>query len=366
MLDLTASNPTIIGLHYPYGELLSSLVHREALTYEPQPTGLLFARESITRYYAEKGSGVTPDDLILTTSTSEGYSFVFRLLCNPGDAVLVGTPSYPLFEFLGDLEDVKLVPYELVYDHGWQIDFHSLQSAIDGAHRAGTPCRAVLVVHPNNPTGSYVKSHEVEELNRISSAHGLAIIADEVFLDYALTAAPSTTFTSNTNVLTFTLSGLSKTSALPQMKVAWVATSGPAALKADALGRLEVIADTYLSMNTPMQWAIPAMLEQRHDIQRQLLTRIRGNLGELDAQLARQSLCRRLNVEGGWYAVVRVPVMATDEDFAIALLQQTGVAVHPGHFYGFVTDGHIVISLIVPREEFSEGVTRLLPFVAGT
>jgi len=366
LLDLTVSNPTIVGLHYSYAELLSSLVHREALTYEPQPKGLLIAREPIAHYYAEKGSDLTPEDLILTTSTSEGYSYVFRLLCNPGDAVLVCIPSYPLFEFLGDLQDVKLVPYELVYDHGWQIDFHSLQSAIDGAHRAGTQCRAVLVVHPNNPTGSYVKRHEVEELNRICNATGLAIVADEVFLDYGLTAAPSITFTSNTNVLTFTLSGLSKISALPQMKVAWVATSGPAALKADALSRLEVIADTYLSMNTPMQWAIPAMLDQRHDIQRQLLTRIRGNLEELDSQLARQSLCRRLDVEGGWYAVVRVPVMATDEEFAIALLRQIGVVVHPGHFYGFVADGYIVMSLITPREEFSEGITRLLTFVAGT
>jgi len=366
LLDLTVSNPTIVGLHYSYAELLSSLVHREALTYEPQPKGLLIAREPIAHYYAEKGSDLTPEDLILTTSTSEGYSYVFRLLCNPGDAVLVCIPSYPLFEFLGDLQDVKLVPYELVYDHGWQIDFHSLQSAIDGAHRAGTQCRAVLVVHPNNPTGSYVKRHEVEELNRICNANGLAIVADEVFLDYGLTAAPSITFTSNTNVLTFTLSGLSKISALPQMKVAWVATSGPAALKADALSRLEVIADTYLSMNTPMQWAIPAMLDQRHDIQRQLLTRIRGNLEELDSQLARQSLCRRLDVEGGWYAVVRVPVMATDEEFAIALLRQIGVVVHPGHFYGFVADGYIVMSLITPREEFSEGITRLLTFVAGT
>ena len=203
LLDLTVSNPTIVGLHYSYAELLSSLVHREALTYEPQPKGLLIAREPIAHYYAEKGSDLTPEDLILTTSTSEGYSYVFRLLCNPGDAVLVCIPSYPLFEFLGDLQDVKLVPYELVYDHGWQIDFHSLQSAIDGAHRAGTQCRAVLVVHPNNPTGSYVKRHEVEELNRICNATGLAIVADEVFLDYGLTAAPSITFTSNTNVLTF-------------------------------------------------------------------------------------------------------------------------------------------------------------------
>ena len=360
LLDLTASNPTTVGMHYPQEELIRAMVSRESLTYEPAPKGLLPAREAIAAYYTEKGSAVDPDGLILTTSTSEAYSFIFRLLCDPGDAVLVPTPSYPLFDFLADLNDVKLVPYELVYDHGWQIDFHSLRSAIDRAHARP---RAVLVVHPNNPTGSYVKSHELHDLNDICSAQQLAIIADEVFLDYSV-GPPELTFTANNDALTFTLSGLSKISALPQMKVAWVTASGPQAFKADALARLEVIADTYLSMNAPIQYAIPAMLGERQSIQSQLLGRIKSNLAVLDERLARQTLCSRLVVEGGWYAVLRVPALGSDEDLAIALLHETGVLLQPGHFYNFATDSYLVASLITPAEQFAMGMERVLEYLA--
>lgn len=360
LLDLTASNPTTIGLEYREDKLLRTLVNREALRYEPQPRGLLAAREAIANYYSERAR-IAPEDLLLTTSTSEAYSFVFRLLCDPGDAVLVPTPSYPLFDFLADIQDVKLVPYELVYDHGWQIDSTSLARAIE---RADAHCRAVLVVHPNNPTGSYVKPHEAEELNRICAENGLAIIADEVFLDYSLSEHWPLTFSSNDAVLTFTLSGLSKISALPQMKVAWIAVSGPPTTKSAALARMEVIADTYLSMNAPIQLAVPTMLEERHGIQLQLMQRIRGNLQELDSQLARQKLCHRLDVEGGWYAILRVPVTSSDEDLAIALLQEKGVLVQPGHFYDFAADGHIVVSLITPTDTFRSGMARLLEYVA--
>ena len=278
VLDLTASNPTTVGFQYREEELLKALASPKALTYLPDPKGLPAARAAIAAYYAERGSSVSPDDLILTTSTSEAYSFVFRLLCDPGETVLVPTPSYPLFDFLAELQDVKLAHYELVYDHGWQIDSHSLQTALARLRAAGERCRALLVVHPNNPTGSYVKLHELEELNRICADNQMALIADEVFLDYLLRDQPPVSFSSNRDVLTFTLSGLSKISGLPQMKVAWVAAGGPDALKGDALKRLEVIADTYLSMNAPVQWAIPAMLEERHGIQRQMLQRIRANL----------------------------------------------------------------------------------------
>lgn len=365
VLDLTASNPTTIGLRYRDDELLKALVHGEALTYNPTPQGLLAAREAVSSYYAAHGSQVLPDNLILTTSTSEAYSFLFRLLCDPGDTVLVPAPSYPLFDFLADLHDVKLEPYELVYDHGWQIDFHSAQAAIERASRATSRCRAVLAVHPNNPTGSFVKPREAEELNRICAANEMAIVADEVFLDYSLGKDPPLTFSSNSSVLTFTLSGLSKISGLPQMKIAWIAASGPQPLLSDAMSRLEVIADTYLSMSAPLQWAVPVMLEERHGIQRQLRQRMTGNLAVLDAELALQELCRRLEVEGGWYAVLRVPVVGPDEDLAIALLRETGVLVQPGHFYDFASDGHLVISLITPGDEFAEGIRRLLAFVAG-
>ena len=360
LLDLTASNPTTVGLHYPQEELIRALASRESLTYEPAPKGLLSAREAIAAYYTEKGRPVDPDGVILTTSTSEAYSFIFRLLCDPGDAVLVPMPSYPLFDFLADLNDVKLVPYELVYDHGWQIDFHSLRSPINRA--CARPC-AVLVVHPNNPTGSYVKSHELHELNHICSAQQLAIIADEVFLDYSL-GPPALTFAANKDALTFTLSGLSKISALPQMKVAWIAASGPQSLKSDALSRLEVIADTYLSMSAPIQHAIRAMLGERHGIQSQLLDRIKSNLSLLDVKLAGQTLCSRLVIEGGWYAVLRVPALGSDEDLAIALLHETGVLLQPGHFYNFATDSYLVASLITPAEKFAHGIERVLQYLA--
>ncbi len=365
VLDLTASNPTTIGLRYREAELLQSLANPGVLTYHPSAQGLLSAREAVAAYYAEKGTHVSADDLILTTSTSEAYAFVFRLLCDPGDAVLVPVPSYPLFDFLADLNDVKLVPYELVYDHGWQIDFESLRTAWQSAQVEGALCRAVLVVHPNNPTGSYVKADEVAELARFCTANGLAIIADEVFLDYSLKGPSGPTFAANDDILTFTLSGLSKISALPQMKVAWVVTTGPQAPKREALARLAVIADTYLSMNAPVQLALPNMLAERSHIQPQVLRRIRVNLNELDAKLATQDLCHRLVVEGGWYVVLRVPALGSDEDLAIALLRNCGVLLHPGHFYNFPGEGHLVVSLITKCEEFAEGLSRVLQFIAA-
>ena len=366
LLDLTASNPTTVGLRYNHEKLLQALANPQALTYEPSPKGLLSARQAIARYYAERGLQISPDDLVLTTSTSEGYSFLFRLLCDPGDTILVPTPSYPLFDFLADLQDVRLVPYELVYDHGWQTDFHSLQQAAQKSPN----CKAVLAVHPNNPTGSFVKSAEASELGLLCAENELAIIADEVFLDYSLNGLCAPSFASGfgakdeSQVLTFTLSGLSKIAGLPQMKVAWIAVSGPTDGKREALSRLEVIADTYLSMNAPVQWAIPAMLEERAGIQRQLMARIQTNLAELDRQLAGQKLCNRLDVEGGWYVILRVPVTGSDEDLAIALLRRTGFLVQPGHFFDFARDGYLIVSLITPEDVFRTGMGRVLRCVA--
>jgi aspartate/methionine/tyrosine aminotransferase len=364
LLDLTASNPTTIGLEYREEELLRPFANREALRYEPQPKGLLSAREAIANYYAEHGVAVSPDNVVLTTSTSEAYSFLFRLLCNPGDALLLPTPSYPLFDILAEIQDVKLFPYELVYDHGWQAEPTSVFAAVDRATVAGASCQAILAVHPNNPTGSFVQPREMQLLNDISAAEDAAIIADEVFLDYALGAEPPLSFAANEDALTFTLSGLSKISGLPQMKVAWIVVGGPPALQSDALERLEMIADTYLSMNAPVQHAIPGMLEERRNIQPQLMQRIRANLQELDTQLERQSLCHRLEVEGGWYVIVRVPATRSDEELAIALLERQNVLVQPGHFYDFTADGYLVISLITPGEIFRTGITRLLEYVA--
>jgi len=355
VLDLTISNPTRAGLCYDQPRILQGLASPQSMDYDPQPKGLPSARAAVADYYkTQHGIHLDPERLILTTSTSEGYSFVFRLLCNPGDELLVPKPSYPLFEFLADLQDVKLVPYPLLYDHGWQMDFPSLQKAVTER------TRGVVVVHPNNPTGSYVHPQEQESLNRFCDEHGLASIADEVFLDYALDQTPRQSFVANQDVLTFTLSGVSKISALPQMKVAWIATSGPSAELEAALARLEVIADTYLSMNAPIQWAAPVLLEQRKAVQQQLLDRVLGNLAELDRQLAVQKTCQRLNVEGGWYAVLRVPVTQTDEELAVDLLRRKSVLVHPGHFYDLPGDGYLVLSLITQKTEFAEAVQRVL------
>ena len=358
ILDLSASNPTRVGLQYDSAAILSALRSERALDYDPQAKGLLTAREAVAHYYRDVSSAaLDPEKIVLTASTSEGYSYVFRLLCNGGDELLVPKPSYPLFEFLADLQDVKLVPYPLIYDHGWQMDFHSMEKAVTSR------TRGVVIVHPNNPTGSYVKPPEFEPLNEFCRSHGLALIVDEVFLDYGMDGMPHSSFVRNEHVLTFTLSGLSKISALPQMKVAWIVTSGPDEPVSAAMARLEVIADTYLSMNAPVQWAVPTFLEQRSEIQRQLMDRVKTNLKELDRQLAGQKSCQRLQVEGGWYAVLRVPVTRSDEDLAIELVLEKSVLVHPGHFYDFETDGYLVLSLIPEREEFQIGVCGVLEYL---
>src|SRR5262249_34835932 len=319
--------------------------------------GLENARASVAQYYKSGGAEVAIEDLVLTTSTSEAYSFVFRLLCNPGDELLIPAPGYPLFDLLADIEDVKLVRYPLFYDHGWNIDFHALQEAI-------TPrSRGIIVVHPNNPTGHFTKPAEIGQLDEICAGHDMAIIADEVFLDFVCGEKKQPSFVENTGVLTFTMSGLSKISGLPQMKLAWLVTNGPAEKKKEALARLECIADTYLSLNAPIQLAAPTLLEQRHGFQAKLMARVHKNLTELDSQLAAHKACSRLAVEGGWYAVLRVPATRSDEDLAIELLDQLDVYVHPGHFYGFPSDGYLIVSLIAGELEFVQGIRRLLNYV---
>jgi alanine-synthesizing transaminase len=354
LLDLTASNPTGCGFDCDRQAVLHALANPGSLSYEPDPRGLLIARQAVAAYYSSRGDEVSTDGMILTTSTSEAYSYVFRTLCNPGDEILIPAPSYPLFSFLADIQDVKLVRYALIYDHGWQIDFHALGQAVTSR------TRGVIVVNPNNPTGHFCRLEDVAKLNQICSARGMAIIADEVFLDFALNSAQRASFASNDGTLTFTMSGLSKISGLPQMKTAWLLTTGPEELKVQALARLEVIADAFLSMNAPVQLATPAFLEMRRGFQEQLMARVRRNLAELDHLLAGQKSCSRLEVEGGWYTVLRVPATRSDEDFAIELLTAKAVYVHPGHYYDFPADVYLVLSLITPEKGFAEGVKLLL------
>ena len=352
LLDLTISNPTHAGFTCDQATILGALNRPESLQYDPQPKGLLVAREAVAEYYRERGESVDPESLILTTSTSEGYSYLFRLLCNPGDEVLVPKPSYPLFDFLADLDDVKLTPYLLLYDHGWHVDLPCLRNAVTERSRA------IVVVDPNNPTGSYASAAEREALNKFCAEHNLALIVDEVFLDYSHDGQRRPSFAGNREALTFVLSGLSKISGLPQMKLAWIAASGQDA--EPALARLEVIADTYLSVNAPIQHAANPLLEQRKTLQTMLLQRVWENLNELDTQLAAQKACSRLDVQGGWCVIIRVPVVQSDEDLAIDLLRDARVLVHPGHFYDFPREGYLVVSLITPVDNFREGVQRLL------
>ncbi|HXJ05580.1 MAG TPA: pyridoxal phosphate-dependent aminotransferase [Candidatus Acidoferrum sp.] len=354
LLDLTVSNPTECGFQYDSEDILDALRNPAALKYEPNPRGLEVARTAVAQYYAEHGAAIPLQDIFLTTSTSEAYSFVFRLLCDPDDEVLVPAPSYPLLGFLADLQDVKLVHYPLLYDHGWQTDFHALEQAI-------TPrTRAVVVVHPNNPTGHYCKPLEMRRLTELCAKRGLAIIADEVFFDFHLAAEKPASFAENRGALTFTLSGLSKICGLPQMKTAWLVTSGAEELKKDALSRLEMIADTYLSMNAPVQLALPALLQQRRRFRTQVLARVKKNLTELDRQLAPQSSYSRLLLEGGWCVVLRVPATRSDEDLAIEILASRCVLVHPGQFYNFSSDGYLVVSLLIPATEFGSRIRPLL------
>jgi len=355
ILDLTRPNPTECSFPFDERAIRKALSGSEILRYAPTPRGTDAARDAVAAYYLTNKARVATEDVVLTSGTSEGYSFLFRLLCNAGDEVLIPSPGYPLFDFLADLCDVKLVRFPLVYDHGWQIDFAALAGA------ASERTRAVIVVHPNNPTGHYVSTKEQTKLAEFCGARGIALIADEVFLDFSLGDRRGSMASSGS--LTFVLSGLSKMCGLPQMKLAWIAVGGPDAAKREALARLELIADAYLSVGTPVQLAAAALLETRTGFQAQAMERIRANLRELDGQLARQSACSRLACEGGWTAILRVPALQSDEDLAIALLKR-GVHAHPGYFYDFAQPGHIAVSLIVQEQEFAEGTRRILAHFA--
>ncbi len=356
--DLTASNPTRCGFDYG-ADFLDALKDTRALDYDPHPLGLHAAREAVSNYYASHGAHIAPEQIVLTTSTSEAYSYLFRLLCDPGTEILVPQPGYPLFDFLAVLDDVRLKNVSLIYDHGWQIDPEAFRRAI-------TPqTRAIVLVHPNNPTGHFTKPWESEALARLCREFQLSLIVDEVFLDYAFprgsAAKPSSFVHGLEGVPVFVVSGLSKVAGLPQMKSAWIVTTGPQ--QKEAMQRLEVIADTFLSMNAPIQWAMIHWLQDRKGIQNQICTRVRANLVELDRQLSTEPVVRRLAVEGGWYAILRIAALKPDEQTVHELLDE-GVWVHPGYFFGMQESGWLVVSLLAPEPEFSTGVTRVLNYLS--
>jgi alanine-synthesizing transaminase len=354
ILDLTESNPTRAGLAYPTEEILASLSNPACLTYDPQPAGLLAAREAVAAYYAARSIPVSPTDLLLTASTSEGYALLFKLLCNPGDEILTPRPSYPLFEHLAALEGVRVTQYPLRYDGAWRIDLEALSSAI-------TPrTRAVALVNPNNPTGSFLKHDELAALDRLCAAHSLALLSDEVFSDYAFSPDPhrAETAAGPRESLTFVLSGLSKVAGLPQMKLGWIAVQGPAALREPAFDRLEWIADAYLSASAPVQCAAHDLLRLGATIRASIAQRTTRNAHAARQLFSGDSPFRVLNCEGGWYSVIEAPRIRTEEDWTLELLKN-GTLVQPGYFFDFDREAYLVVSGLAKEEIFDEGLARI-------
>lgn len=363
IFDLTEANPIRAGLLGWGSDWLQSFSRPDILTYDPQPRGLTTARAAVSRYYADRGNHLPLDHLHLTASSSEGYSWLFKLLADHGQTVLVPQPSYPLFDFLATLEGVRLLPYQLRYYHhlGWRIDFDSLTQALAQAGPGGNGVRAIIVVSPNNPTGSYIKQDELARLNCLCAEHDLALIVDEVFSDYGTMEDPTRvpTLIGNDQVLTFVLSGLSKVLAMPQMKLGWIATSGPPALVCEALDRLDLIADTFLSVGAPVQHAVPEWLTHRAALQAGIRERLRTNLATI-ATHPRLEPNRLLRTEGGWYATLEIPRYLSEEELILHLLDQEGILLHPGYFFDFEREGYLVLSLLPEPGPFAAAFDRLL------
>lgn len=362
IIDLTLSNPTEAGIEYPAAEILESLSNRSSLRYQPEPFGLLSAREAVADYYLGKNVEINLDDILLTASSSEAYAFLFALLCEAGDNVLVPNPSYPLFEFLAQLHDVDVRPYQLRYDGEWHIDMDSVRNAVKPS------TKAIVIVNPHNPTGMFLKKRELDSMNEIAIQNNLAMIVDEVFLDYVLAATGATeevcgSTASNTETLTFTLNGISKLCGLPQMKLGWMVVSGREELKREALSRLEIIADTFLSVNTPVQHALPQLLKVGQMIRRQINERVEQNLSFLSSMLKKNSPLSILNSEGGWYAILKIPGTKSEEEWAMQILDEAGVYVFPGYFFELQEGNFLVVSLLPSIDTFRKGIEEILRIV---
>jgi alanine-synthesizing transaminase len=355
ILDLTESNPTRAGLAGP-PDLLLPLAGAEALRYEPSPFGLPAARAAVAEDFARRGFPLAPDRLLLTASTSEAYAFLFKLLCDPGDEVLVPRPGYPLFEFLATLESVRVRTYPFSHDGEWHLDLPALRQAL------GPRTRAIVVVNPNNPTGAFLKGPERDALASLCAERGMALVSDEVFADFGLNDDEhrAASVARDSPALAFALGGLSKSCGLPQLKLAWTAVTGPPALVRDALARLEVVADTYLSVSTPVQVAAPRLLARREELQAPIRARVRSNLGALSAAVGPGCPATVLAPEGGWSAVLRIPATLTEEERVTRLLEERDVLVHPGYFFDFPTEAYLVLSLLPAPGDFAEGIARVL------
>lgn len=359
ILDLCESNPTRVKI-FESEHLIALLGHPRGAIYEPLPFGHPQAREAVSAYYGDRSFHVSPDKTLICASTSEGYSFLFKLLCNPGDRILVPAPSYPLLEHLAQLEGVELIAYPLIREAGFNLDVDAIRD-----YARDERVRAIVMVHPNNPTGTFVRRADAVAVEEIAAKLGIALIVDEVFGDYAHEPLPESrlaSFAGRNTALTFVLSGLSKIIAAPQLKLGWIAVSGPDELVNESLSRLEMIADTFLSVNTPVQRALPELLAARGPIQQAVLARVTGNLSILDGAILAEggtSAVRRLPADGGWYTILEVPRTMSDEGWVELLLIEEGIFVHPGFFFDMDREGFLVLSLLPEPEVFAEAVGRL-------
>jgi len=354
LIDLTQSNPTEAGLSAA-PDVLAALTDPRSLRYQPDARGLVAAREAVAGDFARRGHALDADRILLTASTSEAYGFLFKLLCDPGDTVLVPRPSYPLFEFLARLENVRTAFYDLDYDGEWHVSIEKLAAAIP--ERA----RAIVVVNPNNPTGQFLKRDEAEAIEALCAARSLALISDEVFADYAFGDDPRrvTSLARDGAALSFALGGLSKSCALPQLKLGWIAVTGPPAPRQSALERLEIIADSYLSVGTPVQHAAAGLLARLPELQDPVQSRVQANRGALQ-RAVHGSAVTLLGSEGGWCAILKMPRTVSEEDRVLGLLERHDVLVHPGFFFDFPSEAYLVLSLLPPEEVFSRGISLLI------
>jgi alanine-synthesizing transaminase len=356
LIDLTESNPTCIGLNYPTTEILAAFANPAALVYEPQPQGLLAARQAIAQYYQARQISVNPSQIVITASTSESYTLLFKLLMNADYSVLVPAPSYPLFEHLATAESVQALTYPFYFDGDWHIDFSELRNCIK------PETRAIIVVNPNNPTGSFIKPYEWEKLLAFCQEYQLALISDEVFADYCYQATHTHSAAAINSVLTFTLNGLSKAAALPQLKLGWIVVNGPTTLLQEALSRLEFLNDLFLSASGPVQHALSQLLPLATDLQQQLLERVTTNRQWLSAQLQQPpyQAYQLLPAVAGWYAILKVPRLINEEALVLQLLQADDVIIHPGYFFDFPEEGLLIFTLILPIPTFQTGMQRVL------
>jgi len=362
IFDLTESNPTNAGFVYDNDKILNAISTAESLKYNPGPRGILSARIAVAKYYKSKGIKIDEDCIFLTSSTSEAYSFIFKLIADPFDEVLIPTPGYPLFPFIAELESINIKFYHLKYSKqdGFRIDFDSLKSNIT------EKTKAIITVNPNNPAGNFLCKNDFQGLINVCVENNAALICDEVFFDYNISKESEKRVSSAGigEILSFTLSGISKICALPQMKLSWIVLNGPGKIPEEAKSRLEIITDTYLSVGTPVQLALPTLLETRHGIQKQISERINSNYSFLKKEFAGEEKISVLNTEGGWYAVIKINTQFDEEKFAFDLLDKKNVYVHPGYFFDFVKEGYIVVSLLVKPIDFEEGILKIKSFTA--